>query len=99
MRKVITITAAVLAASALSGPALAHAATSAGPVPTVKVHGLHLVKVTLPRTHLPHLTPHAVVSSKNWSGYAAVAKSGVRLRYIAADFTVPSVHCAASRSE
>ena len=96
MRTVITITAAVLAASAFSAPALAQTATPASPVPTVKVHGLHLVKVNLPRTHLPHLTPNAVVSSKNWSGYAAVAKSGVRLRYVAADFTVPSVSCANS---
>lgn len=96
MRKVITITAAVLAASAFSAPALAQTTTSSSPRPTVKVHGLHLVKVNLPSTHLPHLTPHAVVSSSNWSGYAAVAKSGVRLRYVAADFTVPSVNCAAS---
>ena len=96
MRRVIMITAAVLGAAGFSAPAMAQAASSAGPVPTVKVHGLHLVKVKLPPTHLPHLTPHAVVSSRNWSGYAAVAKSGVRLRYVAANFTVPSVNCAAS---
>jgi hypothetical protein len=33
------------------------------------------------------------VSSSNWSGYAAVAKSGVRLRFVSANFTVPSVNC------
>ena len=96
MRKVIIFTAAVLAASAMAAPAWAQPAATGGPRPTVKVHGLHLVQVKLPPTHLPHLIPHAVVSSKNWSGYAAVAKSGVRLRYVAASFTVPSVNCAAS---
>ncbi len=44
-------------------------------------------------THLPHLTPHALVTSSNWSGYAAVAKKNVRLRYVAVTFTIPSVNC------
>jgi hypothetical protein len=57
---------------------------------------MHLVHVQLPGTQLPHLTPHPVVSSSNWSGYAAVAKSGVRLRFASANFTVPSVNCANS---
>jgi Peptidase A4 family len=106
MRKVSTITAAVLTALALSAPAWtatagASAATAtpaaqAGPKPVVRVHGMHLVHIQLPRTHLPHLTPHPVVSSGNWAGYAAVAKTGVRLRFIAADFTIPSVSCARS---
>src|SRR5262245_49178190 len=96
MRKVSTITIAVLAALVMPGPALAQVARPASPKPTTRVHGLHLVKVNLPRTHLPHLTPHAVVSSGNWAGYAAVAKSGVHLRSIAADFTIPSVNCAKS---
>ena len=105
MRKVATITATALTALALAAPAWAASAASAattapvkpaapaGPKPVVRVHGMHLVHVQLPRTHLPHLTPHPVVSSGNWSGYAAVAKSGVRLRFISADFTIPSVNC------
>jgi len=101
MRTVSTII--FLAALALSAPAWtaaagASAATAAqaGPKPVVRVHGMHLVHVQLPRTHLPHLTPHPVVSSGNWAGYASVAKKGVRLRFVSADFTIPSVNCATS---
>ncbi|MGN6795826.1 MAG: G1 family glutamic endopeptidase [Streptosporangiaceae bacterium] len=110
MRKVRTITAVTalaLAVPAWAVPAAASAATDThaatatraapgGPKPVVRVNGMHLVHVQLPRTHLPYLTPHAVVSSGNWSGYAAVAKSGVRLRFISASFTIPSVNCAKS---
>ncbi len=108
MRKVTAFSGAALTALALAAPAWAvptataasavtdSRAAPAGPKPVVRVTGLHLVHVQLPRTHLPHLTPHAVVSSGNWSGYAAVAKSGVRLRFVSADFTIPSVNCAKS---
>ncbi len=96
MRKVITITAAAVAVLAASAPALAASGSAASQNPAVKVRGLSLARVTLPRTHLPHLTPHAIVTSTNWSGYAAVAKTGVHLRYVAADFTIPSVDCARS---
>lgn len=94
MRKVLTITAAAIAVLAASVPALAAAGSSASPGPNVKVTGLSLARVSLPRTHLPHLTPHAVVRSSNWSGYAAVAKKNVHLRYVSANFTIPSVNCA-----
>jgi hypothetical protein len=109
MRKVRTITASAVTALAVAVPAWAvsaaasaatatHASTATraaptGPKPVVRVHGMHLVHVQLPRTHLPHLTPHPVVSSGNWSGYAAAAKSGVHLRFISANFTIPSVNC------
>jgi Peptidase A4 family len=93
MRKVITITAAAIAVLAAAAPAMAATGSPAGPKPTVKVSGLSLARVTLPRTHLPHLTPHALVTSSNWSGYAAVAKKHVRLRYVSASFTIPSVNC------
>jgi hypothetical protein len=36
------------------------------------------------------------VASSNWSGYAAVADSGVRIRFVAADFTIPGLNCAKS---
>jgi hypothetical protein len=52
--------------------------------------------VRLPRTHLPHLAPRMSVASSNWSDYAAVADSGVRIRFVAADFTIPSLNCAKS---
>lgn len=103
MRKVRTITAATITAAAIAAlaasvPTLAAAAGSpASPGPGVKVTGLSLARVSLPRTHLPHLTPHAVVTSSNWSGYAAVAKKNVRLRFVTANFTIPSVDCAKSR--
>src|SRR5690242_21508059 len=103
MRKVSTITGTVVTALALSAPAWAAAAGAsastaapAGPRPVVRVHGMHLVHVQLPRTHLPHLTPHPVVSSGNWAGYASVAKKRVQLRFVSADFTIPSVNCARS---
>lgn len=104
MRKVITSTATVIGVLAASAPALAASGSPArsgspasqGPPPTVTVSGLSLARVTLPRTHLPHLTPHAVVTSSNWSGYAAVAKKKVHLRYVAATFTIPAVNCAKS---
>ncbi|HEX9065832.1 MAG TPA: G1 family glutamic endopeptidase [Streptosporangiaceae bacterium] len=97
MRKVLTIAAAAAALLTASGPALAATGATAGQQPGLMVSGLRLAQVTLPRTHLPHLTPHSVVTSSNWSGYAAVAKKGVRLRYVAAHFTIPSVNCTKSK--
>ena len=96
MRKVISTTAATIAVLAASAPALAATGSPATPKPTTRVSGLSLARVTLPRTHLPHLTPHALVTSSNWSGYAAVAKKNVHLRYVSAYFTVPSVNCTKS---
>jgi len=36
------------------------------------------------------------VASSNWSGYAAAADSGVRIRFVSANFTIPSLNCANS---
>ena len=109
MRKVRTITA--IAVTALTIPLLVVPAASASPAvhasdgspaapaspkPVVRVHGMHRVHVVLPSTHLPHLTPHPVVKSSNWSGYAAVARPGRQLRFVSANFTIPSVNCANS---
>jgi hypothetical protein len=109
MRKVRTITAAAVMTMAI--PLLAVPAASAspavhesagsraapvGPKPVVRVHGMHLVHVVLPSTHLPHLVPHRVVKSGNWSGHAAVARPGRQLRFVSASFTIPSVNCAMS---
>jgi hypothetical protein len=54
------------------------------------------VGARLPSTHLPYLAPQMSVASSNWSGYAAAADSGVRIRFVSANFTVPSLNCANS---
>jgi Peptidase A4 family len=97
MRKVVSITVAAVAVLTWSAPSMAETGYPAGQVPATRVSGLSLARVTLPRTHLPHLTPDALVVSSNWSGYAAVAKKNVRLRYVATTFTIPRVNCARSK--
>ena len=73
------------------------AVSNAGPGPTVQVHGMRAaVGARLPGTHLPHLAPQMSVASSNWSGYAAAADSGVRIRFVSANFTIPSLNCANS---
>jgi Peptidase A4 family len=90
--------AAAVAACALAlalAPAASASTQSAGPKPVTRVHGFHLaVGARLPRTVLPHLPRTATADSQNWSGYAAVAKANVALRYVTSTFTVPSVNCA-----
>jgi hypothetical protein len=73
--------------------ALASTATSP-PTPGLHLHGFHLVtNARLPRTVLPHLPRNTTVDSQNWSGYAAVAKKNVALRYVTSTFTVPRISC------
>jgi hypothetical protein len=50
----------------------------------------------LPSTVLPHLPRASNVTYTNWGGYAAVANSGIKLRYVQAEFNVPSIDCARS---
>lgn len=69
---------------------------SAAPQGTVVTHKMHLERIPVPRPVLRSLPRQSTVSSSNWSGYAALANSGVQLRYISAQFTVPSVNCADS---
>ena len=92
----------ILAATAVTGAAAlalaavpaAQAATSPG---TTVVHGLRATPaIHLPSTHLPHLTPEAEAVSSNWSGYAAVAKTGDTIRYAVTSFNIPSVNCSKS---
>lgn len=49
----------------------------------------------LPAAKLPRMSP-AKVDYGNWAGYMAVADKNVSLRYVAADFNVPSLNCAAA---
>jgi peptidase A4-like protein len=90
----------VAGAALMAAPAAvasAHPVSDAGPGPTVQVHGMRAaVGVRLPATHLPHLAPQMSVTSNNWSGYAAVADSGVRIRFVSANFNIPSLNCANS---
>jgi hypothetical protein len=90
--------AAAVAASALAltlAPAASASTQSASPKPVTLLHGFHLaVGARLPRTVLPHLPRATTVDSQNWSGYAAVAKADVALRYVTSTFKVPSVNCA-----
>lgn len=87
----------VVALTGISVPAAfasAHPAHHAGPAPTVRVHAMRAdVGVRLPSTHLPHLAPAASATSTNWSGYAVTADSGKHIRFVSANFTIPSVNC------
>jgi len=92
--------AAVAAATLAAAPAAVastQAVSHAGPGPTVQVHGMQAaVGARLPGTHLPHLAPQMSVASSNWSGYAVAANSGVRIRFVSVNFTIPSLNCANS---
>jgi hypothetical protein len=90
------IVVATAAAAVAMAPVASASASTATPAPSFHLHGFHLVtNAHLPRTVLPHLAKNATVDSQNWSGYAAVAKSGVALRYVQSTFTVPTVNCSA----
>ncbi len=90
------IVVATAAAAVAMAPAASASASSATPAPRLHLHGFHLVTgARLPRTVLPHLPRNAVTDSSNWSGYAAVGKSNVALRYVQTTFTVPTVNCSA----
>ena len=92
-------TAAVAGLAAIPGAAVASQTTShAATLPHgVVAHGLRLASaVSLPRTHLPHLTPKATLVSGNWAGYAAVADAGDQISFVGANFNIPSVNCASS---
>jgi hypothetical protein len=92
--------AAVAAATLAAAPAAVastQAGSHAGPGPTVQVRGMRAaVGARLPGTHLPHLAPQMSVASSNWSGYAVAANSGVRIRFVSVNFTIPSLNCANS---
>ena len=106
MRHVIATAAAAVAAAAglaLAGVPAAGAATTSSTSASgtaaspAAVRPLVRANVTLPRTHLPHLTPgEATATTGNWSGYGDAANKGVALRYVQADWNVPSVNCAGS---
>ncbi len=90
------MTAAVAAAAVVAMASAASASPlAARPTPTTHLHGFHIVPgARLPRTVLPHLPRNATAVSQNWSGYAAVAKANVALRYVTSTFKVPSINCA-----
>jgi Peptidase A4 family len=105
MKRVLATAAAAVAAAAglaLAGvpaaaPAGAAGTAAARPAATAAVRPLVRASVTLPRTHLPHLTPgETTATSGNWSGWGDAANKGVALRYVQSDWNVPSVDCAAS---
>jgi hypothetical protein len=86
---------AAAAAAIAMAPAASASTTSASPAPVTHLHGFHLaVGARLPRTVLPHLARNATADSQNWSGYAAVGKPNVALRYVTSTFTVPRINCA-----
>ena len=90
------IVVATAAAAVAMAPVASASASSATHAPSFHLHGFHLVtNARLPRTVLPHLAKNATVDSQNWSGYAAVAKKNVALRFVESTFTVPSVNCSA----
>jgi len=90
------IVVATAAAAVAMAPVASASASSATSAPSFHLHGFHLVtNARLPRTVLPHLAKNATVDSQNWSGYAAVARKNVALRYAQTTFTVPTINCSA----
>lgn len=87
---------------AAAGAATAGASTDAASVPLppgVTVHGLtYAPNVKLPRNNPPDQSsrPKGTDYSGNWSGYAAVANSGVTLTTVGGNFNIPSVNCSKS---
>lgn len=91
----------------LAGLSVAGAALAAGPAAFASTHpashlspgttvarGVHAVAgVRLPGTARPPLIPNRPVRNRFLAGYAAIADRGRHIRYIAADFTVPTVTC------
>jgi hypothetical protein len=87
-------------------PSAAHAAvTGSGPPTGVRFIGhtrlIHASQFKLPSTHLPrsnivihHSGNETILRSDNWAGYADVACGKCALRYVAANFPVPSINCA-----
>jgi hypothetical protein len=84
------------ARDAAAKPAAVRAA--GGNTPSAQVHGFRAATgVQLPHTHLPRFTaPKETVYSENWSGHAVAACSHCAIRYVTAEFNVPSVNCARS---
>jgi len=79
------------------GTAASASTTAAHHAVTSHIKPLRVARnIHVPRTVLPHLQPEQEVKNADWSGYAAVADKAVALRYVTADFNVPSVNCAAS---
>lgn len=92
---VATAVAGFAALALAAAPAAQAAATPPGGITVVQ--GLKATpNVHLPSTHLPHLTPKAEAFSGNWSGYAALAKTGDTIRYAVTSFNIPSINCAKS---
>jgi hypothetical protein len=92
------LAAAVAVAGLAAGLATAGAAQAAtGPV---QIHERasgqiqQVPAITIPRPHLPgHLVRNGTsLVTNNWSGYAVQACGTCHLRYVAADFTIPSVN-------
>lgn len=74
---------------------------------TFKIRGdWKLVTAKLPYEHLPRpkiIRPataqaNGSASSGNWSGYVDIANKGVALRYVTADFNIPSLNCGKSQN-
>jgi hypothetical protein len=87
---------AAIPASAVASQTASHTAAPAPPHGVI-AHGLRYASsVRLPRTHLQHLLPKAMVSSGNWAGYAAVADTADQIAFVGANFNIPSVDCANS---
>jgi Peptidase A4 family len=91
------------AASASHGAAAttAKAATAQaahGGTPSPQVRGFRAATgVQLPHTHLPKFTtPKSTNYSQNWSGHAIATCSTCAVRYVTAEFNVPTVNCANS---
>ncbi len=85
----LAVAPAVTAAPASASP------RAPAPAPIGRVHGLHRAwGVHLPSTHLSG--PNTGSDNQPWSGYIDVADPNVALRYVASNFTVPTLRCPSS---
>jgi hypothetical protein len=101
--RLAALTAAAATITALGAAALGGAAMSAGPVAFASARSAGHAGPTVPLLNremagagLSRLTPDIMASAPNVSGYAVIADRGRHLRFVSADFTVPTLNCANS---
>ena len=89
---------AVASAVALGASASASATTMSQHGSTPGTHAAEIrgfrpaLGIRVPASRLPHLTPKATNLSTNWSGYTALANKNVAVRFVGADWNVPSIN-------
>jgi hypothetical protein len=95
MKRILLTAMAVLAALPAGIPG-ASAGTTQSPGPAVRGHGWRLSSIHLQPAPVLRPSRGPVIDSRQWSGYAAVARPDVAFRRVVAYFNIPSINCANS---